>query len=194
MSDFYIVNEYYEIIQNKTIFPESDFGLPSRAVGKETYTLLADGNGCISGMQRQIPSLLLCVERAYDNTFVFNETLTLNLSQQAPDCLIDMQIHNMNPIQYAFQILKRYAESLWRAKNFSVHNSRALKAVNSAGHDISSQFCSLGYLSISLWRGAVARFTKCIQLYGLIDPKRLLEVGTEAAFRKGAQVAKEANT
>jgi hypothetical protein len=33
------------------------------------------------------------------------------------------------------------------------------------------------------WTGLVAKF---IQLYGLIDPKRLLEVGREAAFLKGA--------
>ena len=107
--DFYIVGERFEIIQNKTIFPDSDYGLPSRAVGKETYTLLADGNGCISGMQRLIPSLLLRVERAYNNTFIFNETLTLNLSQKLGDCVVDMQIQNMNPIQYTFQVLKFHA-------------------------------------------------------------------------------------
>ena len=102
--DFYVISERYEIVQNKTIFPDSDFGLPSRAVGQETYTLLPDGNGCISGMQRLIPSLLLRVERAYDNTFTFNETLMLNLSHNPGDCVIDMRISDMNLFQYLLQI------------------------------------------------------------------------------------------
>lgn len=104
--DFYIVGEQYEIIQNKTIFPDSDFGLPSRAVGQETYTLLPDGNGCISGMRRLIPSLLLRVQWAYNNTFTFNKALTLNLSHKLGDCVIDIRISNMNPFQYAFYIFK----------------------------------------------------------------------------------------
>jgi hypothetical protein len=108
--DFYIVGEHYEIIQNKTIFPDSDFGLPSGTVEKETYILLADGNGCISGMQRLIPSLLLRVERAYNNTFIFNETLTLDLSQKLGDCVVDMQILNINPLQYIFQFIKLHWE------------------------------------------------------------------------------------
>jgi hypothetical protein len=108
--DFYIVGEHHQIIQNKTIFPDSDFGLPSRAVGKESYSLLPDGNGCISGMQRLIPSLFLRVERAYNNTFVFNETVTINLSQKLGDCVIDMHISKMNPFEYIFQVIKLYWE------------------------------------------------------------------------------------
>lgn len=108
--DFYVVGEHYEIIQNKTIFPDSDYGLPSRAVGQETYTLLPDGNGCISGMRRLIPSLLLRVERAYDNTFTFNESMTLNLSRKLGDGIIDMHISDMNPFQYVFQVPKFHCE------------------------------------------------------------------------------------
>ena len=104
--DFYVVGEHHEIIQNKTVFPDSDFGLPSRAVGEEKYTLLPDGNGCISGMRRLIPSLLLRVERAYDNTFTFNKTVTLNLSLMLGDRLVDMRISDMNPFQYILQILR----------------------------------------------------------------------------------------
>jgi hypothetical protein len=98
--DYYIIGEQYEIIQNRTIFPDSDFGLPSRAVGHETYSVLPDGNGCISGMRRLIPSLLLRVERDYNNTFTFNETLTLNLSKNPGDCVIDMHISEINVFQY----------------------------------------------------------------------------------------------
>jgi hypothetical protein len=36
------------------------------------------------------------------------------------------------------------------------------------------------------WTGLVA---KLIQLYGILDPKRLLEVGREAAFVKGPEAA-----
>jgi hypothetical protein len=38
-------------------------------------------------------------------------------------------------------------------------------------------------MTVSGWTGLVA---KTIQLYGLLDPKRVLEVGKEAAFQKGA--------
>jgi hypothetical protein len=37
-------------------------------------------------------------------------------------------------------------------------------------------------MTVSGWTGLVAKF---IQLYGLLDPKRALEVGKEAAFQKG---------
>ena len=41
------------------------------------------------------------------------------------------------------------------------------------------------------WTGLVA---KLIQLYGLLDPKKLLAVGKEAAFVKGAPEAGKAKT
>jgi hypothetical protein len=104
--DFYVIGQHYEIIQNKTIFPDSDYGLPSRAVGQETYTLLPDGNGRISDMRRLIPSLLLRVERAYDNTFTFNKSMPLNLSRKLGDSVIDMHISDMNPFQYILQIFR----------------------------------------------------------------------------------------
>lgn len=108
--DFYIIDERYEIMEYKTVFPASDFGLPSRAVGNETYTMLADGYGCISGMRRIIPALMLRVERAYDNIFTFNETATRNLSQTLGDCVVDMHIQKMNLIQYTFHVKERYGE------------------------------------------------------------------------------------
>jgi hypothetical protein len=108
--DFYTIGEHYEIMQNKTIFPDSDYGLPSRAVGTETYTLLPDGNGCISGMRRLIPSLLLRVERAYNNTFTFNDRLTLDLPRKAGDCVIDMHMTRVSLFQYAFEVFKSYGK------------------------------------------------------------------------------------
>lgn len=108
--DFYVVGDRYEIVQSMTIFPDSDYGLPSLAVGSETYTRLADGNGCISGMHRLIPSLLLRVEGAYDNTLTFNNTLTLNLAQKFGDCVVDMRIKNTSPLLYLFQAMNLYGE------------------------------------------------------------------------------------
>ena len=108
--DFYTIGEHYEIMQNKTIFPDSDYGLPSRAVGTETYTLLPDGNGCISGMRRLIPSLLLRVERAYNNTFTFNDRLTLDLPRKAGDCVIDMHMTRVSLFQYAFEVFNSYGK------------------------------------------------------------------------------------
>jgi len=61
-------------------------------------------------MRRLIPSLLLRVERAYDNTFTFNETVTLDLSRKLGDGIIEMHICDMNPFQYFFQILKFHGE------------------------------------------------------------------------------------
>jgi hypothetical protein len=108
--DFYMIDEHYQIIQNKTIFPGTGFGLPSEAHGDETYTLLSDGSECISGMQRRIPSLLLRVERAYNNTFTFKEAQSLNLSQILGDGLMEIRIHCSNPIQYTLQVLNSYGE------------------------------------------------------------------------------------
>lgn len=110
VKDFYVIDQEYEIIQNKTVFPDSDFGLPSRAVGTETYTLQPDGNGCISGMHRLIPSLLLRVEKAYDNTLTINETPPINLSQRLGNCVVELRVHSMNPIRYAFQATMLYGE------------------------------------------------------------------------------------
>jgi hypothetical protein len=121
--DFYIINEHYQIIQNKTVFPGSGFGLPSEAQGEETYALLSDGSECISGMQRLIPSLLLRVERTYNNTFTFKEALSLNLSQILGDGLMDMRIHRSNPIQYTLHVLNSYGERLWEPKVNSKTNS-----------------------------------------------------------------------
>lgn len=104
--DFYVIDAHHRIIQTKTVFPDSDFGLPSLAVGSETYTLLDDGNGCISGMQRLIPSLQLRVERAYENTLTFNGTLGIDLPQKCGDCILTMRIQAMNLIQYVFQAIK----------------------------------------------------------------------------------------
>lgn len=114
--DFYSIDAHYQIIQNKTIFPGSGFGLPSETHGDETHAVLSDGNECISGMQRRIPSLLLRVERAYDNTFTFKETQSLNLSQILGDGLMEMRIHRSNPIQYTLQVLNSYGERLWQTK------------------------------------------------------------------------------
>jgi hypothetical protein len=48
-------------------------------------------------------------------------------------------------------------------------------------------------MSIALWSGRQAGWTglvaKTIQLYGLQDPERLLEVGRQAAFVRGEQAA-----
>ena len=120
--DFYMIDEHYQIIQNKTIFPGSGFGLPSEALSNETYALLSDGSECISGMQRRIPSLLLRVERAYNNTFTFKEALSLNLSQIFGDGLMEMRIHRSNPIQYTLQILNSCGERLWETKTNSTAN------------------------------------------------------------------------
>ena len=123
VSDFYVVDEHYQIIQNKTVFPGSGFGLPSEARGGETYAVLSDGSECISGMQRRIPSLVLRVESAYSNTFTFKEALPLNLSQILGDGLMDMRIHRSNPIQYTFHVLTSYGELLWEATTSSKTNS-----------------------------------------------------------------------
>jgi hypothetical protein len=108
--DFYVIDERYQIIQNKTIFPGSGFGLPSEAQGEETYALLSDGSECISGMQRRIPSLVLRVESTYNNTFTFKEAQSLNLSQILGDGLMEMRIHRSNPIQYTLHVLNSYGE------------------------------------------------------------------------------------
>lgn len=108
--DFYMIDGRHRIIQTKTIFPDSDFGLPSLAGENETYTRLDDGNGCISGMQRLVPSLLLRVERAYNNVFTFNETTSVNLSEKRGDCILEMRIHVMTLARYAFHAMKLYGE------------------------------------------------------------------------------------
>jgi hypothetical protein len=72
--------------------------------------LLSDGSECISGMQRPIPSLLLRVERAYNNTFTFKEAQSLNLSQILGDGLMEMRVHRSNPIQYTLHVLNSYGE------------------------------------------------------------------------------------
>ncbi|MEN6441820.1 MAG: DUF1850 domain-containing protein [Syntrophobacter sp.] len=108
--DFYRIDAHYRIMQTQTIFPDSDFGLPSLAVGTEIYTLLPDGNGCISGMRRLIPSLQLRVERAYNNILTFGEATSVNLSQKCGDSILEMRIQNMNLIQYAFRAMKFYGE------------------------------------------------------------------------------------
>ena len=112
--DFYVIDEHYKIMQHKTIFPDSDYGLPSHATGGETYTLLADGNGCISGMRRVIPSLMLRVERIYDNVFTFDETVTVNLSQELGDSVVDLRVHRIGPLPYAVQWIRMYGEHLWK--------------------------------------------------------------------------------
>jgi hypothetical protein len=121
--DFYVIDEHYQIVQDKTVFPGSGFGLPSEAHGDEIYALLSDGSECISGMQRRIPSLLLRVERAYNNTFTFKEAVSLNLSQILGDGLMDMRIHPFNPIQYTLHVLNSYGEHLWGAPKISKTNS-----------------------------------------------------------------------
>ncbi len=108
--DFYVVGDHYEIVQSKTVFPDSDYGLPSHAVGNEKYTLLPDGYGSISGMHRSIPYLQLRIERAYDNTLTFNNTLTLNLAQKLGDCVVDMRIRNTSPLLCVFQAMNLYGE------------------------------------------------------------------------------------
>lgn len=105
--DFYVVGEYYEIVQYKTVFPGSDFGLPSAATGQESYTSLHDGNNCISGMRQKIPSLLLRIEPLYDNILTFKENSELNLSRSLGDCVLEMRIQNMSPLFYAYLVLIR---------------------------------------------------------------------------------------
>ena len=123
VSDFYVIDEHYQIIQNKTVFPGSGFGLPSEARGSETYAVLSDGSECISGIARRIPSLVLRVERAYSNTFTFKEAPPLNLSQMLGDGLMDMRIRRSNPIQYTFHVLTSYGERLWETTTTSKMNS-----------------------------------------------------------------------
>jgi hypothetical protein len=117
--DFYTVDEHYQIIQNKVVFPGSGFGLPSEARGDEIHTSLADGNECISGMRRLIPAVSVRVERAYNNTFTFGETLTIDLSQLLGDCVIDMRIHRSNPIRYTLQALGLFGDQLWDTRQNS---------------------------------------------------------------------------
>lgn len=122
--DFYIIDDHHEIMQYKTIFPDSDFGLPSHAAKEETYTLLADGNGCISGMRRMIPALRLRVERAYDNIFSFNDSTILNLSHDPGDSVVDLHVHHIGLLHYTFQATRIYGECLWKKKkNFWPTNS-----------------------------------------------------------------------
>jgi hypothetical protein len=120
--DFYVIDEHYQIVQDKTVFPGSGFGLPSETHGDETYALLSDGSECISGMQRRIPFLLLRVERAYNNTFTFKKALSLNLPQILGDGLMDMRIHPSNPIQYTLHVLNSYGEQLWGTPKVSKTN------------------------------------------------------------------------
>ena len=121
--DIYTVDEHYHIIEKKVIYPGSSFGLPSGAQRDEIHTLLADGNECISGMQRLIPFALLRIERAYNDIFIFREILTLNLSQILGDCVVDLRIHRSNPIQYTFQVLSSYGERLWDTRQNSKSNN-----------------------------------------------------------------------
>ena len=103
--DHYTVDAHYRILQTKVVFPGSGYGLPSETAPGEVHRLLPDGYESIDDMQRPIPQLALRVERAYRNTFVFNEAPPLDLSNAIGDGVLDMRIHESNPIQLLLRIL-----------------------------------------------------------------------------------------
>jgi hypothetical protein len=121
--DHYSIDERFRIVQTRAIFPGSGFGLPSAAEPGEVHSLLPDGSECIAGMHRPVPQLALRVERAYRNTFVFNDALTLDLSEIMGDGLVDMRVHPSNPIRLCLHILSSHGDHLWHGRNRSTSKS-----------------------------------------------------------------------
>jgi len=121
--DYYTVDTGFRIIQTKTVFPGTGFGLPSEVGPGETHTLLPDGSDCIDGMHRPVPQLALRVERAYRNTLVFGDAAPIDLSDLAGDGVLDMRIHRSTPIQLTIHFLSAYGDDLWHGRSSSKSNS-----------------------------------------------------------------------
>jgi hypothetical protein len=117
--DTYTVDPDFRIIQTQTVYPGTGFGLPSEAAPGEVHRLLPDGSECIAGMRRVIPQLVLRVERAYHNTFTFNDAPPIELADLCGDVPLELRVHSTNAIRLCIHILGTYGDPLWPSRNCS---------------------------------------------------------------------------
>jgi len=121
--DYYTVDPQFRIIQTQTVYPGTGFGLPSEAGPGEVHRLLPDGSECIAGMRRLIPQLVLRVERAYHNTFTFNDAPPVELADLCGDAPLELRVHATNPIRLCIHILGTYGDPSWPSRTCSKSNS-----------------------------------------------------------------------
>lgn len=95
----------YEIILTDAFYESSGAGLP---IPNNQETLTIEGHRFhLAGINRHLPSIVLRVNVAYQNTFVFNDTIRLNLSALVSNSVVRIETQRERLYLFFWQEARR---------------------------------------------------------------------------------------